>query len=185
MTWIKHHHTVAYGGLEAPRRRAWNPVLLGFALPYATVLIWIMNTGAAHCENGAAMKPVRPRRMFRYWTSHLALLAMLALAAMPTAGRLYAGATPALATAAIDSAAHAGHAASTPEQPTPAPDGRDHRGHADCPYCPLLGELPDAPRHAVALTPGPPGPAPALNAAAGHAGLRPHGLHARGPPRAA
>jgi hypothetical protein len=142
------------------------------------------------------MKSIRPREMFRYWTSRLALAAMLALVVMPTAGRLYAGATGAAiahADAAVtgshdghaEHADHAGHAGdATSDAPAPAP-GEGHAGHADCPYCPLLGQLAGTahPRPLIAVAPA--GPAPALSVAAGHAARRPHGLHARGPPPAA
>lgn len=143
------------------------------------------------------MKAIHPREAFRYWAGRLALAAMLALVLVPTAGRLYAGAaTTTTATVAaagsgstgtlIAHAAHADHAgaATTPERPAPPP-GEQHPGHADCPYCPLLGQLADA-AHPLPLLANPPaGPAPAPTVAAGHAGPRLHGPHARGPPAAA
>lgn len=141
------------------------------------------------------MKAIRPRKVFRYWASRLALAAMLALVVMPTAGRLYAGAFGSAVAHADASdanvgdagaghphAAHADHDA--PDHPAPAP-GEGHAGHADCPYCPLLGQLTGTahPRPLIAIAP--PGPPPSLAVAPGHAALRPHGLHARGPPAAA
>lgn len=141
------------------------------------------------------MKAIRPRQVFLQWTSRLALAAILALVALPTFGRLHAGAFGA-AVAAVDVAAtgnpaHADHAAhlgpaprTADDRPAPAPADH-HSGHGDCPYCPLLGQLADAAHPLPLLATTPAGPAPSLTVAAGHAGLRAHGLHARGPPATA
>ena len=131
------------------------------------------------------MKPLRPRQMFLQWTSRLALAAMLALVALPTFGRLHAGlsvaptadAAAAIAVDAVHAAHGDGHATRRPAQPD---DG--HRGHADCPYCPLLGQLAEATHPLPLLATAPDDPAPSLTVATGHAGLRSDGLHARGPP---
>lgn len=135
------------------------------------------------------MKAIRPRQVFLQWTGRLALAAMLALVALPTLGRLHAGATSAAAPAAdavpaIAAAAMPAHADHRAAAGAPVP-GKTHPGHADCPYCPLLGQLADAAHPLPLLATAPAGPAPSLAIAVGHAGLRPHGLHARGPPTAA
>ena len=136
------------------------------------------------------MKPIRPFRVFRYWTSRLALAAMLALVVMPTAGRLYTGGSgTAVAHAGMADtdagdthAAHAGHGdVTTPERPAPVP-GEGHGGHGDCPYCPLLAQLTGAAHPQPLIATAPAGPSPSLTVAPGHAARRPHGLHARGPP---
>jgi len=121
----------------------------------------------------------------------MALAAILALVLMPTAGRLYQadrsddGGPGNALSIAMPITGHGDHAtvasrdAAPPESPV-APD--KHSAHADCPYCPLLGQLASAahPLPLPARVPG--GPAPLLAVTDGHAALRPHGLHARGPP---
>lgn len=152
----------------------------------------------SECENVIAMKAIRPRQVFLQWTSRLALAAMLALVALPTIGRLYAGSFGTavagsggtVAVVAVEMARpapldHAAHAASqthaADHRSAPAPAG-NHSGHGDCPYCPLQGQLADAAHPLPLLATVPAGPAPSLAIADGHATLRPHGLHARGPP---
>ena len=134
--------------------------------------------------------PFHPRCSFQYWLGRLALAAMLALVLMPTAGRFYlGGGGPSAAFAGAPSitlqvAGHGDHATAhqdvSPEAPV-APGPR-HATHADCPYCPLLGQLAGAAHPLPLLARIPAGPAPSVAIADGHATLRPHGLHARGPP---
>lgn len=135
--------------------------------------------------------PFHPRCRFQYWLGRLALAAMLALVLVPTAGRLYqadrnSSAVGTTSSVASQVAGHGDHATlanrdAAPSASPVAPDPR-HATHADCPYCPLLGQLAGTAHPLPLLARIPAGPSPSLAIADGHAGLRPHGLHARGPP---
>lgn len=146
-----------------------------------------MNSGRASGETGTAMKSRSPRHAFRYWTSRLALAAMLALVVMPAAGRLYASNVGGTSTSApLDVGDRHGHVepgAADPALPSdPVPR---HAGHGDCPYCPLLGELVGTARPRPRIAAAPAGPVAPPAACAGHAWGRPHGPSARGPPASA
>lgn len=167
-----------------------------FWLPYATVLTWIRAGVRGNRKMATVKNPFHPHRRFPYWVNRLALAAMLALVVMPTAGRLSQAGIGVESTragsidgGAVVTAAPAGHdhasAAGQPSRPAPAAPGERHATHADCPYCPLLGQLAGAAHPLPLPAAAPADPAPPLAVAAGHAGLRLHGLHARGPPAAA
>lgn len=162
--------------------------------PYAGVLIWI-STGRFRRWKMAPVKNVfRPHCTFQYWVSRLALIAMLALVVMPTAGRLHAAAAGVRTigatggthySAANEAGEHSDHraAATQPHAPyAPVEPNPGHAGHDDCAYCPLLAQLAGAAPTTPLLAEPPAGPAPSLTAAIGHAARHPHGLHARGPP---
>lgn len=115
----------------------------------------------------------------------LALLALLLLVLVPTAGRLVD------ATADGAHAWHGGHAGATPadphaahaarsggrETPRPAP------GDADCDYCPLLASLLGPATILLLAAAGPRAPAiTPLRHAPRRAWLHPCGLGSRGPP---
>lgn len=137
---------------------------------------------------GTTMNP----RAFQNWIGRLALVALLLLVAVPTAGRLVHAAAGGHASHAAHHAGHAEHAAHAdhanhravppadgraPGTPRPAP------GDADCDYCPLLASLlaavqvafvpAGAPRTSATRTPPAPPRLPWLH---------PSGLGSRGPP---
>ena len=130
----------------------------------------------------------RPHRALQYWVSRLAFCAMVALVVMPTAGRLHAAATVAQTTKTMDvdgADRHAGghqHQDASAERRAPDAPEQRHAVHDDCAYCPLAAQLAGAAHALIRFAQPPAGPAPSLTAAVGHAGRRPHGLHARGPP---
>lgn len=131
----------------------------------------------------------------------LALVATLALALVPTIGRVArAGAevdhgamhhAAAVAQVVVDPhAAHRGHhdahhamAEAPPAPPVPAPAPTPHHGDGDCEYCPLLqGLVTPAPVAVVALDAAPPADV-ARRALPARIDFRhPSGLGSRGPP---
>ena len=132
-------------------------------------------------------------RAFQEWIGRLALVALLLLVTVPTAGRLvHAAAAGTHAAHAVQQAAHEGHAAhanhmaqqaATPAGGRTAGTPRPAPGDADCDYCPLLASLLVAAQVSFTPADAPRTPAtPTLPAAPRLAWLHPSGLGSRGPP---
>ena len=126
----------------------------------------------------------------------LALAATLALALVPTVGRVAkAGAdvdhggmhhaTAAAPVADPHAAHHAHHAMADapPVAPAPTPAPMPHHGDGDCEYCPLLqGLVTPAPVAVAALDAAPPAHVVQRNTPARIVFRHPNGLGSRGPP---
>lgn len=126
-------------------------------------------------------------RAFQEWIGRLALVALLLLVALPTAGRLvHAAAAGGHAAHSVQHAAHGNHAthqAATPAGGRAPGQLRPAPGDADCDYCPLLASLLVAARVHFLRADAPRTPAlPTLPAAPRLAWLHPSGLGSRGPP---
>lgn len=124
--------------------------------------------------------------------NRLALWAVLAIALLPTMGRLWGvpqaptHAAHRLAPAARDAADAAPHAASTREARSDRLAGHPAAHGEDCDYCLLAAGFALAGASPAALFDAPGGgDAWPLQAVGRHAGTGPAGLGARGPPRAA
>ena len=127
----------------------------------------------------------------------LALVAVLALALVPTVGRVAkAGAgvdhgamqhaTTAAQVVVDPHAAHRGHHGAhhaMAEAPPAAPAPMPHHGDGDCEYCPLLqGLVTPAPAAVAPLDAAPPAHVAQRNTPARIAFRHPNGLGSRGPP---
>ena len=126
----------------------------------------------------------------------LALVATLALALVPTIGRVakagpevdHGGMHDATAAAPVadpHAAHHAHHAMAdaTPVAPAPTPAPMPHHGDGDCEYCPLLqGLVTPAPVGVAALDTAPPAHVAQRNTPARIDFRHPNGLGSRGPP---
>ena len=124
-------------------------------------------------------------RAFQEWAGRLALVALLMLAVVPSAGRLVHAATDAgrVHIHGLAMQAHAGHVQASPAGGNDEATPRPAPGDADCDYCPLLASL--LPVGQVALVPSALPlrfTAAAMPSAPRLPWSHPSGLGSRGPP---